>query len=98
MLRARKEELLEILHRLSAGDGGGTSAGSEPWRVALQGALDRFDRTAVEQLIAGMLSKRAEWLPNLPQLSGEALVPKIEARLAAIVAEELAAAAGTFPL
>ena len=52
----------------------------------------------LERLIAGMLPKRAEWLPNLPQLSGEALVPKIEASLAAIVAEELAAAAATFPL
>ena len=29
----------------------------------------------LERLIAGMLSRRAEWLPNLPQLSGEALVP-----------------------
>ena len=51
----------------------------------------------LEQLIAGMLSRRAEWLPNLPQLSGEALVPKIEASLAAIVAEELAAAAAALP-
>ena len=30
----------------------------------------------LEMLIAGMLPKRAEWLPNLPQLSGEALVPQ----------------------
>ena len=30
----------------------------------------------LEQLIAGMLPRRAEWLPNLPQLSGEALVPR----------------------
>ena len=51
----------------------------------------------LEQLIAGMLPRRAEWLPNLPQLSGEALVPKIEASLAAIVAEELAAAAAALP-
>jgi len=51
----------------------------------------------LEQLIAGMLSRRAEWLPNLPQLSGEALVPKIEASLAAIVAEELAAATAALP-
>ena len=50
----RKEELLEILHRLSTADGEGTAAGGEPWRVALQGALDRFDRTAVEQLVAGV--------------------------------------------
>ena len=51
----------------------------------------------LELLIAGMLPKRAEWLPNLPQLSGEALVPKIEASLAAIVSEELAEAATSFP-
>ena len=51
----------------------------------------------LELLIAGMLPKRAEWLPNLPQLSGEALVPKIEASLAAIVSEELAKAAASFP-
>lgn len=49
----------------------------------------------LELLIAGMLPKRAEWLPNLPQLSGEALVPKIEASLAAIVSEELASAAAS---
>ncbi|HYJ40245.1 MAG TPA: UvrD-helicase domain-containing protein [Steroidobacteraceae bacterium] len=51
----------------------------------------------LELLIAGMLPKRAEWLPNLPQLSGEALVPKIEASLAAIVSEELAQAAASIP-
>jgi ATP-dependent helicase/nuclease subunit A len=51
----------------------------------------------LEGLIAGMLPRRAEWLPNLPQLSGEALVPKIEASLAAMVADELAAATGVFP-
>jgi ATP-dependent helicase/nuclease subunit A len=51
----------------------------------------------LERLIAGMLPKRAEWLPNLPQLSGEALVPKIEESLAAIVGEELATAAASFP-
>ncbi|HEY6125819.1 MAG TPA: 3'-5' exonuclease, partial [Steroidobacteraceae bacterium] len=51
----------------------------------------------LESLIAGMLPKRAEWLPNLPQLSGEALVPKIEASLAAIVSEELAKVAASFP-
>jgi hypothetical protein len=45
----------------------------------------------LERLIAGMLSRRAEWLPNLPQLSGEALVPKIEDSLRTIVLEELAA-------
>jgi hypothetical protein len=63
----RKEELLEILHRLSTGDGGGTSAGSEPWRVALHSALDRFDRTAVEQLVAGVRDARA-----LPPAGGTA--------------------------
>jgi ATP-dependent helicase/nuclease subunit A len=51
----------------------------------------------LEQLIAGMLPRRAEWLPNLPQLSGEALVPKIEASLAVIVSEELAQATASMP-
>ncbi len=51
----------------------------------------------LEALIAAMLPRRAEWLPNLPQLSGEELVPRIEASLTAIVAEELAAAAKTLP-
>jgi ATP-dependent exoDNAse (exonuclease V) beta subunit len=51
----------------------------------------------LEQLVAAMLPKRAEWLPNLPQLSGEALVPKVEASLAAIVGEELANAASSLP-
>jgi hypothetical protein len=61
----RKEELLEILHRLSSGDGGGTAAGSEPWRVALQGALDRFDRAAIDQVIAGVREARV-----LPPIGG----------------------------
>ena len=51
----------------------------------------------LERLIAGMLSRRAEWLPNLPQLSGEALAPRIEASLRAIVLEELAAATAALP-
>jgi len=51
----------------------------------------------LEQMIAGMLPRRAEWLPNLPQLSGEALVPKIEESLAAIVSEELAKATVLLP-
>jgi ATP-dependent exoDNAse (exonuclease V) beta subunit len=51
----------------------------------------------LEDLIAAMLPRRAEWLPNMPQLSGEELVPRIEASLTAIVAEELAAAAAVLP-
>jgi ATP-dependent exoDNAse (exonuclease V) beta subunit len=52
----------------------------------------------LERLIAGMLSRRAEWLPNLPQLSGEALAPRIEKSLRSIVLEELAGAAAVLPL
>ena len=51
----------------------------------------------LEKLIAAMLPRRAEWLPNLPQLSGEPLVPRIEKSLEAIVAEELARAAAVLP-
>lgn len=50
----------------------------------------------LEKLVAGMLPRRAEWLTNLPQLSGEELVPRIEASLGEIVAEELAGAAAHF--
>ena len=50
-----------------------------------------------ERLIAGMLSRRAEWLPNLPQLSGVELVPRIEESLRIIVSEELGSAAAALP-
>jgi ATP-dependent exoDNAse (exonuclease V) beta subunit len=52
----------------------------------------------LERLVAGMLSRRAEWLPNLPQLSGEALAPRIEQSLRSIVLEELAGAVAVLPL
>jgi ATP-dependent exoDNAse (exonuclease V) beta subunit len=74
-------------------------AESEPERRRdLERILRRLDDnwSRLETLIAGMLPRRAEWLPNLPQLSGEALVPRIEASLSAIVTEELANAAGVF--
>jgi ATP-dependent helicase/nuclease subunit A len=51
----------------------------------------------LEDLIAAMLPRRAEWLPNMPQLSGEELVPRIEASLTAIVSEELSNAANLLP-
>jgi ATP-dependent exoDNAse (exonuclease V) beta subunit len=51
----------------------------------------------LERLIAGMLSRRAEWLPNLPQLSGEDLVGRIERSLQVIVLEDLAAASAQLP-
>jgi ATP-dependent exoDNAse (exonuclease V) beta subunit len=67
-------------------------------RNDLERILRRLDDNwlRLERLIAGMLPRRAEWLTNLPQLSGEALVPRIEASLHAIIAEELAQAAAVF--
>ena len=66
-----------------------------PFEIILQ----RLDGswTTLERLIAGMLPRRAEWLPNLPPLTSEALVPKIEAGLLAIVADELTKAAASLP-
>ena len=55
----RKEELIEILHRLASAEGGGTTTGSDAWRIALQSALDRFDRGAVEQLVATVRDVKA---------------------------------------
>ncbi len=67
-------------------------------RGDLERILRRLDDNwpRLERLIAGMLPRRAEWLTNLPQLSGEELVPRIEASLGEIVAEELSVAVGHF--
>ena len=67
-------------------------------RSDLERILRRLDDNwaGLERLIAGMLPRRAEWLPNLPQLSGEELVPRIERSLEAIVADELSRAAAGF--
>ena len=67
-------------------------------RRDLERILRRLDDNwmVLERLVAGMLPRRAEWLPNLPQLSGEELVPRIEASLNAIVTEELAQAVAAF--
>jgi ATP-dependent exoDNAse (exonuclease V) beta subunit len=75
------------------------AAESDPeQRRDLDRILRRLDDNwmRLERLIAGMLPRRAEWLPNLPQLSGEALVPRIEQSLHEIVSEELARATGLF--
>jgi ATP-dependent helicase/nuclease subunit A len=66
-----------------------------PFELILRRLDDNW--SLLERLIAGMLSRRAEWLPNLPQLSGEALAPRIEESLRIIVREELAAATATLP-
>ena len=67
-----------------------------PFELILRRLDDNW--SLLERLIAGMLSRRAEWLPNLPQLSGEELAPRIETSLRVIVLEELAAAANALPL
>jgi len=69
----------------------------------LKGPFERILRrlddnwSLLERLIASMLARRAEWLPNLPQLSGRELVPQIEQSLETIVNEELAAAVARLP-
>ncbi|MDF3019539.1 MAG: hypothetical protein K0Q92_842 [Steroidobacteraceae bacterium] len=67
-------------------------------RGDLERILRRLDDNwmGLERLIAGMLPRRAEWLPNLPQLSGEELVPRIEKSLEAIVSDELSRAIAGF--
>jgi ATP-dependent helicase/nuclease subunit A len=68
-------------------------------RPAFERILRRVDDqwTHLERLIAEMLPRRSEWLPNLPQLSGEELAPRIEESLADIVTDELAQAAARLP-
>jgi ATP-dependent helicase/nuclease subunit A len=75
-------------------------AEADPQRSGdLERILRRLDDNwaRLERLIAGMLPRRAEWLPNLPQLSGEDLVPRIEASLRDIVQEELQRTVGAIP-
>jgi len=69
------------------------------FRPAFERILRRIDDqwSHLERLIAEMLPRRSEWLPNLPQLSGEALVPRIEQSLLEIVTDELAQAAAQLP-
>jgi ATP-dependent helicase/nuclease subunit A len=61
-----------------------------PFELVLRRLDDGWQQ--LENLIAAMLPRRAEWLPNLPQLSGEDLIPKVEESLAAVVADEFARA------
>src|SRR6185503_19389771 len=72
----------------------------EELRGSFELILRRLDDnwTLLERLIAGMLSRRAEWLPNLLRLSGAALVPHIEDSLRTIVLEELAGATAELPV
>ena len=73
--------------------------GDEELRAPFERILRRLDDnwSLLEKLIAGMLARRAEWLPNLPRFSGTPLVPLIEQSLESIVNEELAAAAAALP-
>ncbi len=87
------------LYALAAREAMRDAESDEQKRRDLERILRRLDDrwSSLERLVAGMLPRRAEWLPNLPQLSGEALAPRIEASLSAIVAEELALAAASLP-
>jgi len=88
------------LYALAARQSMRTAESDPEFRVPFELILRRLDDSwpRLEKLIADMLPRRAEWLPNLPQLSGEALVPQVEASLAAIISEELERAAGHLPL
>ena len=88
----------EDLYAQAARDAMRTAENDPELRRDLERILRRLDDNwgRLEKLIAGMLPRRAEWLPNLPQLSREELVPRIEESLRVIVAEELARAAQAF--
>lgn len=86
------------LYALAARETLRAAEGDAERRADLERILRRLDDNwlRLERLIAGMLPRRAEWLTNLPQLTGEPLVPRIEASLGVIIGEELAGAAGHF--
>jgi ATP-dependent helicase/nuclease subunit A len=89
----------EDLYALAAREALRHAESDDDLRPDFERILRRLDDSwmRLERLIAGMLSRRAEWLPNLPQLSGEPLVPRIEASLTVIVREELAKAGAALP-
>lgn len=69
------------------------------FRASFERILRRLDDSwsGLEHMVAELLPLRAQWLPNLPQLSGAALVPKIEQSLATLVSEDLALAVARLP-
>jgi ATP-dependent helicase/nuclease subunit A len=83
------------LYRLAARETMRFAEAEPALRQDLERVLRRLDDDwmRLEELIAGMFARRAEWLPNLPQLSGEDLATRIEAGLAEIVGGELVQAA-----
>ncbi len=89
----------EDLYALAARETLRHAESDEDLRLPFERILRRLDDSWIrlERLIAGMLPRRAEWLPNLPQLSGEPLVPRIEASLTVIVREELEKAVAALP-
>jgi ATP-dependent exoDNAse (exonuclease V) beta subunit len=86
------------LYALAARDAMRDAETDPDQRADLERILRRLDDNwgRLERLIAGMLPRRAEWLPNVLQFAGDALVPHLEASLAAVVSEELAQSAGVF--
>ncbi len=87
------------LYALAAREAMRTAESEETLRPDFERILRRLDDgwLRLERLIAAMLPRRAEWLPFLPRLSGEELVPRIEQSLAQIVAEELTNAVAALP-
>jgi len=90
------DDLYAAAARETLRDAEGDAQLRAPFELILRRLDDNW--SLLERLIAGMLSRRAEWLPNLPQLSGEALAPRIEAGLGRVVLEELASAVAVLPL
>jgi ATP-dependent exoDNAse (exonuclease V) beta subunit len=94
MSRGVTEEPMD-LYREAARETLRFAEADETLRPDLERVLRRLDDNwqRLETLIADMFGRRAEWLPNLPQLSGRELIPLIEAGLGEVVSGELTAAA-----
>jgi len=59
----RKEELIEVLHRLATPTGEDAAAAGEPWQAALKTAFDRLDREAAERMMLAVRSSLTGAVP-----------------------------------
>jgi ATP-dependent helicase/nuclease subunit A len=84
----------EDLYRSAARDAMRYAEADPTVRPHLERVLRRLDDnwSRLEELIAEMFGRRAEWLPNL--LTGEELIPYVETSLRDVVAGELVKAVG----
>jgi ATP-dependent helicase/nuclease subunit A len=86
------EHLYQLAARATLRDAESDAAYQKDFELVMRRLDDRW--ADVEKLIAKMLARRAEWLPNLPDPAAGEVLQRIENSLARLVGEMLSDAAG----